>query len=131
MKGSIWTDAQTKLLMSSAEKMTAAEIAAALGKSEVAVWSRAYYLRKKGVDVALQKSGENHYGARHSDHDVELCRQLHDAGVSMAVVAEKMEIPLGTARDLCSYRSRRLTASQVLPEEPKYLEVLRDNSKSG
>lgn len=116
MKGSIWTDAQTKLLISSAEKLTAAEIAVALGKSEVAVWSRAYYLRKKGVYVALQKSGPNHPSARHSDHDVELCRQLHDAGLSMAAVAEKMEIPLGTARDLCSYRSRRVTTQQQRQE---------------
>ena len=50
--------------------------------------------------------GGRHHRARHSDHDVELARQLHDAGLGYQRIASKLEVPERTVRDWCTYRMR-------------------------
>lgn len=57
--------------------------------------------------ISLRRKGENYPHAKMSDHDVELIRQLADEGLSFRVIAEKMEVPLGTISAIVSYRTRR------------------------
>ncbi|OWF73535.1 hypothetical protein B4902_08520 [Yersinia frederiksenii] len=51
--------------------------------------------------------GERHYRAKYSDHDVELCRELHEQGIGTKVIAEKMEMPVSTVEAIVYYRVRR------------------------
>ncbi len=45
---------------------------------------------------------------RHSDHDVELVRELRDSGMELKVIAEKMDMSLHTVKSLVTYRRRGL-----------------------
>jgi len=45
--------------------------------------------------IKFKKVGENHHSAKHTDHDIELCRQLIDDGMSIREAARKMEISYG------------------------------------
>lgn len=53
-------------------------------------------LAKHGV--SFMKYGEKNSNAKHSNHDVWLCRQLKAEGLSNREISEKMEIPLGTVK---------------------------------
>lgn len=50
--------------------------------------------------------GEHHHASTISDNDVELVRQLHDEGLPITVISEKMEISYDYCLDLISYKSR-------------------------
>ncbi|EOI7372953.1 TPA: hypothetical protein ACJFUB_004440 [Yersinia enterocolitica] len=58
--------------------------------------------------------GERHYLAKYSDHDVDLCRELHEEGLSVRIIAEKMEMPVSTVEAIVYYRIRR-TPTPTLP----------------
>ncbi|HDL7014690.1 TPA: hypothetical protein PXN82_003834 [Yersinia enterocolitica] len=58
--------------------------------------------------------GERHYLAKYSDHDVELCRGLHEKGVGPKIIAEKMEMPVSTVEAIVYYRIRR-TPTPTMP----------------
>lgn len=66
---------------------TMAEAAKELGvpKSRVVGAAERYKIR-------FQKRGEKHHAATYSDRDIELCRELHDEGLSLNEISEKMEI---------------------------------------
>ena len=51
-------------------------------------------------------TGERHQKAQLSDHDVELMRQLREAGMTYREIAEKFECSLWTARSIVTYASR-------------------------
>lgn len=106
MSWNAWSEEETKFLIKNSHRMTAKEIAAAIDRSEVSVWSKARYLKKTGRNIQLQKSGTNHHLTTHTNDDVELCRALNDNGLTYRTIAKKMEIPLGTVQEWCSYRSR-------------------------
>jgi len=53
------------------------------------------------------KNGDNHYAVKHSDHDVELCRALHDEGLSVTEIADKMEIPQSYVSQIVRYHKRK------------------------
>lgn len=50
--------------------------------------------------------GERNPNCKHSDHDVELVRQLADEGMPAVTIAAKMEIPYATVLKWTQYRSR-------------------------
>ncbi|HFZ5261123.1 TPA: hypothetical protein ACIK6T_002804 [Yersinia enterocolitica] len=77
-------------------------IADHLGRTLRAVQIKA---RKEGIGPTC--GGERHYNAKHSDHDVELCRALYDEGVKPKVIAGKMEMPTSTVYAIIHYRIRR------------------------
>lgn len=54
----------------------------------------------------MMRYGETHHRARHSDADVELCRQLHDAGMPALEISRKLEISRWTVIDWVNYRTR-------------------------
>ena len=51
-------------------------------------------------------TGERHQKAQLSDHDVELMRQLREAGMTYREIAEKFGCSLWTARSIVTYASR-------------------------
>lgn len=96
-----WTDKEITFLRKNAEKMTQAQMAEALGRTRGSVEQKCYKL-----GISTQRYGESHHSARYSDEDVELCRQLFDAGVSRKEICEKMEISYDTVVDILLYRFR-------------------------
>lgn len=77
------------------------EIADYLKRSRKSVSSRAFSLGLKS-----RYTGENHWRSVHSDHDIELMRQLHDEGISIAEISRKMEINYCYAKRVLSYKFR-------------------------
>ncbi|MGE0290228.1 MAG: hypothetical protein AB7P16_28435 [Bradyrhizobium sp.] len=47
--------------------------------------------------------GEDHPNAKLNWADVELMRQLHDDGLTVAEISRKFEQPWSTVRDVCRY----------------------------
>lgn len=52
--------------------------------------------RAKRLSISLRRHGDLYPHTKNKDHDVELCRQLKDAGLTNKEIAEKMEMPLGS-----------------------------------
>ena len=50
--------------------------------------------------------GESHHRAKLTDREIELARQLHDGGMSVTDVANKMDISKGYASKILSHRQR-------------------------
>ena len=50
--------------------------------------------------------GSSHPKALLSTEDVELIRQLRDAGLSLGEIARKFEVPRSTVQSICSHRVR-------------------------
>ncbi|HGW3308220.1 TPA: hypothetical protein ACSAE4_002642 [Yersinia enterocolitica] len=78
------------------------DIADHLGRTLTAVRVKAF-----SEEVNPSTIGECNRNAKHSDHDVELCRALYAEGLTPRVIAEKMEIPKGTVYAIVYYRIRR------------------------
>lgn len=96
-----WRDAEVKYLKQNALTLSAQQIAKNLDRTEVSVKCKA---RKLGI--SLQKHGEKHPLSKVSNHDVELCRQLDDAGVKPYQIAEKMEMDYSHVQAIVKYRTR-------------------------
>lgn len=77
------------------------EISEHLGRNETSIRLKAYFLGLGG-----RYFGSNHPKSVLSDHDVELVRQLAEAGLSYAAIAEKMEISKSHVSILCRYKCR-------------------------
>lgn len=97
-----WTKAELQYLRTHGGKVSLAEIAAAIGRTRAAVACKAVEI---GVDCKTY--GERHWMSRHSDADVDLCRQLHEAGLSVPEIAEKMEMPRGTVGNIVHYNTHK------------------------
>lgn len=83
-----YTPAEVRLIRKYAVTHTAQQIGEMLGRSRYSVIQKA---RSEGISMI--KHGETHYNVKYTDHDVELCRALHDEGLSQTEIAKKMEIP--------------------------------------
>lgn len=58
-------------------------------------------LNEKGLRI-----GESHANARYTDHEVELMRELHEAGMTAKEIAEKFDAPSSTVRAIVVGRAR-------------------------
>ncbi|MGL4193211.1 MAG: hypothetical protein ACRCRU_11750 [Vibrio sp.] len=96
-----WSEKEVLFLTKNASLMSADEISAKLDRTAQAVQ------RKAGkLGVSLRKYGEKHHLAKVSDHDVELCRALHDEGVKPFQIAEKMGLGYSYVQWILNYRIR-------------------------
>lgn len=77
------------------------EISNHLKRDPKSVMARAFKLGLKGRYL-----GGNHWSSVHSDHDIELMRQLHDDGLSMAEISRKMEINYSYLKSVLNYKNR-------------------------
>ncbi|NOF88419.1 hypothetical protein [Vibrio cholerae] len=97
-----WSEAENLFLAKHAQDMSSDEIAEKLGRTKQAVNSKA-----ENLGISMRKHGEKHHLAKVSNHDVELCRQLHDEGVKPCEIAEKMELGYTYVQWILNYRIRR------------------------
>ncbi|OXX29105.1 hypothetical protein [Vibrio sp. V08_P9A1T1] len=67
--------------------------------------------RGENDEISLRRKGELYPHSKGSDHEVELCRQLYDAGLTPRKIAEKMELGLSHVMSIVHYRSRTQSAS--------------------
>lgn len=96
-----WTDAELRQLKVLSVTHTSATIAEQLGRTESSVKGKAYSL-----GIHFMKVGENSPLAKHSNHDIELCRQLGEAGLRPYQIAEKMEIELSHVCRVLKFEAR-------------------------
>lgn len=85
-----------------------------LGLRKVSIGSvkgRVQSMKRRGIKVSLRRQGELYPHAKGSDHDVELCRQLADLGVTPSVIADKMEFSVSHVNAIIHYRSRTTIAA--------------------
>lgn len=75
-----WTREEVETLEKNAGVITLDAIAALLGRSRNSVQ---YYALRQGISLRIKTA---------SDHDEYLCRELYKEGLSIAVIAEKMEL---------------------------------------
>ncbi|MEN3753750.1 DNA-binding protein [Mangrovibacter sp. SLW1] len=87
-----------------ASHMTASQIGALIGRSarSVSTWCAC-------TGLPLRLHGERHPSARYANHDVELARELHMAGIGPREIAEKLELPFSAVKQFV-YFERRVSA---------------------
>ncbi|HHQ6580438.1 TPA: hypothetical protein ACSTJ2_002425 [Serratia fonticola] len=83
-----WNEAEDKVLKESASTLSAKQISCLLGRTEKSVGVRAAI-----IGVSMRKSGDAHHSRKYSEADIDLAHQLHDTGMKLNVIAEKLEIP--------------------------------------
>ncbi|EPP7093712.1 TPA: hypothetical protein ACYX6S_004219 [Klebsiella variicola] len=106
----VWTMQEIEYLKSNAGSMVCRDIAKHLGRSESSVKGKAEYM-----GISLLCIGEHNPSAIHSDEDVLLCRELHTAGMSLKLIAEKMEMSLGAVLSII-YGGRMTQQDRVMLE---------------
>ncbi|CAI1534429.1 Uncharacterised protein [Serratia marcescens] len=94
-----------KFMYENHKTLTLAEIADHLGRNKDAL-RHAMLLRGWATGKI---AGEKHPMCKYPDSDVELCRALHDDGMAIPLIAEKMEVPYRTVRSWIQFESRKTT----------------------
>lgn len=97
-----WTHEEIRLLRQLAGQVPARVIAERLGRpSKETVIAKACQL-----GISLRLYGERNPTAKYPDRLVEQARDLHDAGLTPTVIAQRLGVPRGTVCDFVYYRSR-------------------------
>ncbi|MEC5337020.1 hypothetical protein VXE42_25915 [Klebsiella oxytoca] len=105
-----WEKNEIDFLKSNAGKMVCRDIAKHLSRSQQSVKGKAEYM-----GLSLVCIGEHSPTAIHSDEDVLLCRELRTAGMSLKLIAEKMEMSLGSVLSII-YGGRMTQQDRVMLE---------------
>ncbi|CNH17514.1 TPA: hypothetical protein ACPZCB_003306 [Yersinia enterocolitica] len=100
--GQPWSQDEVAYLREAVTTTRYQDIADHLGRTLTAIRVRAFF---EGVNPS--GIGECNRNAKHSDHDVELCRALYEDGVKPRFIAEKMEMPVSAVYGIVYYRTRR------------------------
>lgn len=100
--GQPWSPDEVAYLRKAVTTTRYQDIAEHLGRTLTAIRVRA---NAEGVNPS--NIGECNRNAKHSDHDVELCRALYEEGVKPRVIAGKMEMPVSAVYGIVYYRTRR------------------------
>ena len=96
-----WSMSDIKYLKANAGTISGKEIASHLGRHVTHIYTRARLL---GLSLCLK--GERSHLAKHSHHDIELVRQLHDAGMPARLIAEKMEMSVSHVYRVTAHERR-------------------------
>lgn len=89
-----WSSAEDKTLKDHASTLTAKQIGNLLGRTAGAISHRASI-----IGVEMRKRGDAYHGRKYPEADIEMARQLHREGMSLKLVAEKMEIPFASLKN--------------------------------
>ena len=81
---------------------TVESIASHLGRTPKSIMAKAWSLGLGG-----RYFGSNHHQSKLSDHEVDLIRELHDEGLSIRSIANKMEVDRRAISQIVEYRCRR------------------------
>lgn len=63
-----------------------------------------------GKNQMRVKRGQFHHRAKFTDHEIELMRQMHDAGINCAEIARRMETARSWVWKVVHYRYRTASA---------------------
>ena len=105
--GPRYTVTEDQLIKKLAGKVNTTVIAAevsALGLRQITAVS--IRNRASTLKVSLRLPSEQRYNVKVSDADVELCRQLSEAGLSVKEIAEKMECSRPSVCNWLAFRTR-------------------------
>lgn len=105
-----WEKQEIDFLKSNAGKMAVTEIAKQLGRSLQSVYGKASYM-----GLPLLCIGEYCTSAIYSDEDVLLCRELRNEGMSIKIIAEKMEMSLAAVEHVI-YGTRKTQQDRFMLE---------------
>lgn len=94
MPGDSWTTKEIQFLRDNAMTMTCEEMASHLGRSMGSVYKKASSL--------VIRMGKRGVKSRISEEDKAMCQALRAEGMSYKVIAEKMEVSVGTAWRFCN-----------------------------
>ena len=97
----LWTYQEDRLLRQLAGEVSTEQIAARLGRTRMAVKTRARKLK-----ISLKCYGELLPRTKHSDILVEQARTLNDEGLTTRAIAVRLRVPRRTVRAFCDYTSR-------------------------
>lgn len=100
--GQPWSPDEVAYLREAVTTTKYRDIADHLGRTTTAIRVRAFF---EGVNPS--SIGERNRNAKHSDHDVELCRALYDEGIKPRYIAEKMEMPVSAVYGIVYFRTRQ------------------------
>ncbi|CAE1145025.1 hypothetical protein FS595_09045 [Serratia rubidaea] len=89
-----WSSAEDKTLKDHASTLTAKQIGHLLGRT-----ARAISQRAARIGVEMRKHGDAYHGRKYPEADIETARQLYSSGMSLKLVAEKMEIPFASLKN--------------------------------
>lgn len=89
-----WSKNEDRALKESASSLSAKQIAHLLGRSAKAVSNRASL-----IGVNLKKSGDAYHGRKYPEADIQLAHKLHESGMKLRLVAEKLEIPFSSLKN--------------------------------
>lgn len=98
---------EDQIIMLNAGKLTIKKIGELLGRTRSSVKNRAHLLRKKGYDCSMYLYGDYNPRTIHSEADVELVRQLHEANMPLEEISEKMEISISNVQKFYLYYRRQ------------------------
>lgn len=96
-----WSHEEVKYLRENHKRLTIRQMAKHLGRSYYSTNQKCGAL---GLDCRLY--GDKNHMTIYSSDDVELCRQLHDEGLSRREIADKMDIPYQRVCDFVDYAYR-------------------------
>lgn len=89
-----WSAAEDKVVKDHASTLTAKQIGHLLGRTEKSIGARAAV-----IGIQLRKRGDAYHGRKYPEADIELARQLHETGMGLRMIAEKMEIPFASLKN--------------------------------
>lgn len=99
----VWSVTEERMLEQLAGVVPLEQIARELARTPTSVKRKA-----NAIGLTLTRFGEHATGAKHSNADVDLWRQLHcDHGLSASVIAEKFDVSRHTVADAVAFRTRR------------------------
>ncbi len=96
-----WNIDNEKVLANLARTHTMKEAAKIMGAKFGSIQSRA---QMRGI--SFRKLGANHHTSKVSTEDVELIRQLSEAGLTSGVIAEKFDVSGSYVRQVVNYKVR-------------------------
>ncbi len=96
-----WVKSDVDFLKKNAGVLSGVEIARQLDREPTHVYAKAQLL-----GVSLHVLGENSHAAIYSNEDIELCRQLSDAGLKAPTIAKKMEMSRSFVHQVIRYERR-------------------------
>jgi len=97
-----WTPAEDAIISKHAGTLTATKIAAQLEERTASQVTH----RAKRLKISLKTHGDNCSWSKYSDHDCELARQLHDEGMAVKLISEKLEIPFHALTSIIYHKRR-------------------------
>jgi hypothetical protein len=96
-----YTKQEDDVIIANKDTMSFAEVAQILGRSRDSVKVRAGKLK-----VSYQKLGDTSPALKHTNEDIELMRQLSDAGLNYCEIARKFDADRSYVRKICLFEAR-------------------------